>query len=212
MTELHFTQYATGATPLDPDEAAGLIPAHIATQDDLNAWEQANIIAGEDWLRRQLKRKVAPSLLSEGFMRDLHKAMFSRTWRWAGTFRQSNKNIGVDWTQVAVRLRNLLDNTQYQINHTINDTINSAASNGAALDEIIIRFHHQLVWIHPFPNGNGRHSRLAADALLMQLGLPRFSWGAISLVNESLTRSAYLNALRQADAGQMAELLAFARS
>lgn len=198
-----YVQHAPGATPLDPDEAAGLIPAHIATQDDLNAWEQANIIQGEDWLRKQLKRKTAPNLLSEGFVRDLHKAIFSRTWRWSGTFRQSNKNIGVDWTQVAVRLRNLLDNTRYQLDN---------AASTVSMDEIAIRFHHQLVWIHPFPNGNGRHARLATDALLMQLGLPRFSWGAINLVNESHTRGAYLSALRQADGGDIAALLAFARS
>jgi Fic-DOC domain mobile mystery protein B len=196
-------QHAPGATPLDPDEAAGLIPAHIATQDDLNAWEQANIIQGEDWLRKQLKRKAAPNLLTEGFVRDLHKAMFNRTWRWSSTFRQSNKNIGVDWTQVAVRLRNLLDNTRYQLDN---------ASSTATLEEIAIRFHHQLVWIHPFPNGNGRHARLATDALLMQLGAPRFSWGEMSLVNESHTRNAYLSALRQADSGDIAPLLAFARS
>jgi Fic-DOC domain mobile mystery protein B len=198
-----FTQHAIGATPLDPDEAAGLIPAHIATQDDLNAWEQANILDGEDWLRRQLKRKAGVDLLTEGFIRDLHRAMFKQTWRWSGTFRHSNKNIGVDWMQIAVRLRNLLDNTRYQLD--------TAASDPISVDETVIRFHHQLVWIHAFPNGNGRHARLAADALLMQRGLPRFSWGAISLVNESSTRQHYLLALRQADAGDISPLLAFAR-
>ena len=100
-------QYAPGATPLDPDEAAGLVPSHITTQGDLNAWEQANILLAERWVARQIKR----DLLNEGFVRDLHRRMFDKTWRWAGTFRQSNKNIGVDWTQVAVKLRNLLDNS-----------------------------------------------------------------------------------------------------
>lgn len=98
--------YAPGATPLDPDEAAGLVPTHITTQGDLNAWEQVNIAQGDRWAARQKKR----DLLDEGFIRELHRKMFDKTWQWAGTFRHSNKNIGVDWTQVAFRLRNLLDN------------------------------------------------------------------------------------------------------
>lgn len=189
-------QYAAGATPLDPDEAAGLIPAHIATQDDLNVWEEANILQGARWAARQKKR----DLLDEGFVRDLHRKMFDRTWRWAGTFRSSNKNIGVDWTQVAVRVRNLLDNTRYQIENQTFDA-----------DELAVRFHHQLVWIHAFPNGNGRHARLMADMLAIRLGCPRFSWGGDSLVVGGALRTNYLNALRAADQGQIDALVYFAR-
>jgi Fic-DOC domain mobile mystery protein B len=122
--------YPPGATPLDPDEAAGLIPTHITTQADLNAWEQLNIVQGDRWAARQSKRE----LLDEGFVRDLHRQMFNQTWRWAGSFRSSNKNIGVDWTQVAVKLRDLLDNTRHQIEHQV-----------FSADEIAVRFHHQLV-------------------------------------------------------------------
>jgi len=119
--------YPPGATPLDPDEAVGLVPTHITTQEDLNAWEQINIARGERWAERQKRR----ALLDEGFVRDLHRQMFDKTWDWAGTFRKSNKNIGVDWTQVSVRLRDLLDNTQYQIENQVFDA-----------DEITVRFHH----------------------------------------------------------------------
>jgi Fic-DOC domain mobile mystery protein B len=192
--------HAPGATPLDPDEAAGLIPAHIATQNDLNMWEEANILQAEQWMGRVVRLKKR-TLLDEGFVRDLHHQMFNQTWRWSGTFRKSNKNIGVEWSQVATKLRNLLDNTQYQIGYAV-----------ASPDEIAIRMHHQMVWIHPFPNGNGRHSRLMADALAMYLGRPRFSWGAQSLVNESRTRDAYLQALRLADTGDLSALMVFARS
>ncbi|MFM7802472.1 MAG: mobile mystery protein B, partial [Limnohabitans sp.] len=153
--------YPPGATPLDPDEAAGLIPKHISAQADLNAWEQLNIAQGDQWAARQTKRE----LLDEGFVRDLHKQMFDKTWRWAGSFRNSNKNIGVDWTQIAVKLRDLLDNTRYQI-----------ADQVFHADEIAVRFHHQLVWIHAFANGNGRHARLMADLLAMRLGRDRLSW------------------------------------
>ena len=193
---MHF-QYAPGATPLDPDEAAGLIPSHIATQADLNVWEEANILQGARWAMRQKKR----DLLDEGFLRDLHRQMFDRTWVWAGTFRASNKNIGVDWTQVAVSLRDLLDNTRYQIEHQTFD-----------VDELVVRFHHRLVWIHAFPNGNGRHARLMADVLAMRLGLPRFSWGGNALASGGVLRQNYLEALRTADVGHMDDLLRFARS
>ena len=192
-------QYTLGATPLDPDEAAGLLPLHITTQADLNAWEQANIVLGDRWAARQKKR----SLLDEGFVRDLHRQMFDRTWKWAGTFRQSNKNIGVDWPQVSVKLRDLLDNTRYQIeNHVFNE------------DEVAVRFHHQLVLIHAFPNGNGRHARLMADLLITRLGRPRLTWGGASssITPPGEIRDRYLVALRSADQGQINGLIEFARS
>ena len=191
--------YAFEATLLDPDEAAGLVPTHITTQGDLNAWEQINIVQGDRWAARQKKR----DLLDEGFIRDLHRQMFNKTWQWAGTFRKTNKNIGVDSTHVAVKLRNLLDNTKYQIENQV-----------FAADELAVRFHHQLVWIHAFPNGNGRHSRLMADLLAMRLGRPRLTWGggetAINTVGE--LRDQYLAALRTADKGQFNDLIAFART
>lgn len=190
---------AHGATPLDPDEATGLVPSHITTQGDLNAWEQINIIQGERWATRQKKR----DLLDEGFIRDLHRQMFDKTWQWAGTFRKTNKNIGVDSTQVAVKLRNLLDNTKYQIENQVFD-----------VDELAVRFHHQLVWIHAFPNGNGRHARLMADLLAMRLGRPRLSWGGgeAAITQVGVLRDQYLSALRAADRGQFNDLIAFARS
>ena len=192
-------QYAPGATPLDPDEAAGLVPSHITTQADLNAWEQANILQAVRWIARQKKH----ALLTEGFVRDLHRRMFDQTWKWAGTFRQSNKNIGVDWTQVAVKLRNLLDNTRFQIDHKVFEP-----------DELVVRFHHQLVWVHAFPNGNGRHARLMADVLAQQLGRPRMTWGGadVELVSMGTVRDRYLRALREANQGQWSALIAFARS
>ena len=192
-------QYAPGATPLDPDEAAGLVPSHITTQADLNAWEQANILQAVRWVARQKKR----ALLTEGFVRDLHRRMFDQTWKWAGTFRQSNKNIGVDRTQVAVKLLNLLDNTRFQIDHKVFEP-----------DELVVRFHHQLVWVHAFPNGNGRHARLMADVLAQQLGRPRMTWGGadVELVSMGTVRDRYLKALREADQGQWSALIAFARS
>jgi Fic-DOC domain mobile mystery protein B len=192
-------EYAQGATPLDPDEAAGLLPSHISNQGDLNAWEQVNIFQGSRWAARQTKR----DLLDEGFVRDLHRHMFNKTWKWAGTFRKSNKNIGVDWPQVAVKLRDLLDNTRYQIENKV-----------FAPEELAVRFHHQLVWIHAFANGNGRHARLMADLLAMRVGARPLTWGgaSASLTPMGVLRSRYLDALRCADRGHYADLIAFACS
>jgi Fic-DOC domain mobile mystery protein B len=192
-------QYPPGATPLDPDEAQGLVPTYITTQGDLNAWEQINIAQGERWATRQIKR----NLLDEGFIRELHRQMFAKTWRWAGTFRKSNKNIGVDWTQVSVKLRDLLDNTKYQVENHVFDA-----------DETAVRFHHQLVWIHAFPNGNGRHARLMADLLAIRHGRVRLTWGdgEVSIASIGTLRDRYLAALRAADQGQFGDLIDFARS
>lgn len=193
---MHF-EYAPGATPIDPDEALGLIPKHISTQADLNAWEEMNIVEGADWIARQ---KITQGL-NEGLVRELHSRIFNQTWRWAGTFRKSAKSIGIDWTQIAVALKNLLDNTAFQIEHKTMST-----------DEIIVRFHHQLVLIHAFPNGNGRHARLLADALIVSLGGKRFSWGGnTSIAAPGTTRQNYLSALRAADSGDIAPLMLFAR-
>jgi len=187
-----------GQTPLDPDEMAGLIPDHLATKGELNDWEQENILLAVRWL----KRTRSPDFLSEGFCRDLHKRMLGKTWAWAGTFRKSDKNIGCDWTQVAVKLAQLFGNTCWWVENSIFPP-----------DEIAARFHRELVWIHPFPNGNGRHSRMMADALLRSMGQPAFTWGGGgSLVSANEVRTRYLAALRAADQGDYQLLLAFVRS
>lgn len=191
--------YQPGQTPLDPDEKEGLKPKHVSTQGELNEWEQLNIIKGARWAQRQLKQDI----LDDVFLRELHKRMFSNTWTWAGTYRKSDKNIGCDWRQISMRVRNLLENTKYQVEHQ-----------AMPPDELAARFHHQLVLIHPFPNGNGRCCRLITDLLLRKMGQEPFSWGSggsASLMSQSELRAEYLAALRTADQGDIAPLLAFAR-
>ena len=189
-------EYPPGATPLDADERASLIPGHITNQRELNEWEQLNILQGEAWAGKQRKE-----ILSEAFVRQLHKQMFGDTWRWAGQFRKSDKNIGVDWLKISVELRKLLGDVAAQIEHT-----------SYPPDEVAARFHHRLVAIHPFPNGNGRHARLMADLLAERLGQSRFTWGSRSLVDASATRQAYITALQAADTRNYTPLLVFARS
>lgn len=186
-----------GQTPLDPDEVAGLKPRHIATQGELDEWEAQNILKASRWVARQKKLDV----LNDHFCRELHVKMFDDTWKWAGTFRKSDKNIGCDWTQIAVNLRQLLDNVAYWLEHNVFPP-----------EEIVVRFHHRLVWLHAFPNGNGRHARLMTDCLLRQCGLAPFSWGRGNLVIVNEVRQRYIQALRAADANDYALLLAFVRS
>ena len=198
---IHY-EYAVGATPLDPDESVGLIPSHISKQADLNTWEEANIAQAEIWLDKKLKKLTSSIVLTENFVRELHLQMFNKTWRWSGRFRKSNKNIGDDWPQIAVKLDDLPINIQYQIKQ-----------NMYSIDELAIRFHHQLVWIHPFPNGNGRHARMMADSLLKTQGHARFSWGGNNSLNTMNTlRKEYIDALRKADNADYSELIEFARA
>lgn len=186
-----------GQTPLDPDEAAGLKPRHIATQGELDEWEAQNILKASRWIARQKKLNV----LNDHFCRELHVKMFDDTWKWAGTFRKSDKNIGCDWTQIAVNLRQLLDNMAYWLEHNVFPP-----------EEVAVRFHHRLVWLHAFPNGNGRHARLMTDCLLRQCGLAPFSWGRGNLVTANEVRQRYIQALRAADNTDYTLLLAFVRS
>lgn len=187
-----------GATPLDPDEAEGLIPIHIETRQELNEWEQANIARAEAWLTR---RRLAQSVLTLEFLRELHRRMFDGTWAWAGHFRKTGKTIGVTPSQVPEQLVTLLENTKQQIQ-----------SGSLATDEIALRFHHLLVRIHPFSNGNGRHARAMTDALLAEVGSDRFSWGSASIDTAGTARTNYIAALRQADNGEYQSLRSFVRS
>lgn len=127
--------------------------------------------------------------------------MFDDIWRWAGEYRTSNKNIGVDKAQIRIEIKKLLDDCRYWIERRVFDE-----------DEIAVRFSHRMVVIHPFSNGNGRHSRLIADTLVsFGFGKPHFSWGSINLTAQGAARSVYLNALREADQNNYLPLVEFAR-
>ena len=185
------------ATPLTEEEKEGLIPTWIALKSELNAAEQENILEAEHWAFSRKQKDI----LTETFIRHLHKRMFKDVWRWAGQFRTTGRNIGVAPWQITTELRNLLDNTLYWLK---NQTYPP--------DELAVRFHHRLVWVHPFPNGNGRFSRMMTDILLKNMGEDRFTWGRISLVKETVMRQAYVRALRDADDGDIELLLAFVRT
>ncbi len=191
-------QYPEGATPLDPDELIGLKYKHITTREELDHLEQANIESGLMWLKRQKNL----DLLTERFIRELHKKLFDKVWKWAGTFRMTEKNIGIDPLKIPIQLRLLLDDVRFWIEHKTFSPI-----------EIAVRLHHKLVFIHLFSNGNGRHARILADALLVKsFGLREIDWAqGIKLQSINLRRKLYIEALRQADKGDYTALLRFIR-
>lgn len=184
------------ATPLKEEERRALIPAHVAYRRELNEAEQENLARAQDWA---LNRPRDP--VSEKFIKDLHGHMLGDVWRWAGGFRTSEQNLGIPFYQIPVALRQLLDDTKAWIEYKTYQP-----------DEIGVRFHHRLVQIHAFPNGNGRHARLMADLLVMRLGAERFSWGRANLQDPRAMRKRYITALQAADSHDIGPLLAFARS
>ena len=192
--------YIDGQTPLDEDEMEGQLIPSIATRAELDEFEQQNIEQAMQWtLGRSLKPGV---IFTEDFIRTVHKRMYGDVWAWAGSFRKTNKNIGVDKWQIPIELKTLSDDAKYWYEN-----------NTFPPDEMALRFKHRLVSIHCFPNGNGRHSRLMADIIIDKIyGQPLFSWGTLKDTNEGDARKSYLKAVKTADQGDYSLLLAFARS
>ena len=195
MTDFEVPQ---GATPLDPSEAEGLIPSHITTRAELDRWEQDNINEALAWIEKRRPKDV----LSETFIKQLHRRMFNHVWQWAGKLRRTEKNLGVPAYQISIELKVLCDDVSYWIDHQTFEP-----------DEIAARFHHRLVYIHPFANGNGRHARLITDVFLEHtLRRPAFSWGQVNLAGKGQDRALYIEALVAADRTDYQPLLAFVRS
>ncbi len=185
-----------GHTALSDEDGEGLIPSYIATRADLFDAEERNI--AKAMLRRA---PTIDQLLDDRYLRGLHRAMFGDVWKWAGRYRLKETNIGIAPAQVAVAVRDLVDDARVWV-----------ASATYAPDELAVRFHHRLVAIHPFPNGNGRHGRVAADYLVQGLGKEAFTWGATRDASTEDLRAEYRRALQRADQNDIADLLVFARS
>ncbi len=192
--------YIDGQTPLDEEEKDGLLIPTIATRGELDEFEQQNIEQALQWT---LGRSFKPELIfTEDFIRTVHTRMFADLLAWAGAFRKTNKNMGVDKWQIPSELKYLLDDAKYW-----------QEKNTYQPDEIAIRFKHRIVSIHCFPNSNGRHSRLMAAIIIEKIyKLPVFSWGAAKHSKAIDAREAYLNAVTTADKGDYNLLLDFARS
>jgi Fic-DOC domain mobile mystery protein B len=183
-------------TPLTAEEREQLIPSYITLRHELNEAEQVNIAKALRWTG--IRRRDA---VDQDFLSELHKRMFGDVWRWAGQYRTTARNIGIDAYRIAVELRQAVDDARYWIENRTYPP-----------DEIAVRFSHRIVAIHPFPNGNGRLSRLVGDLVARQLGQPPFTWGRANLVDPGETRARYVEALRAADNHDIGPLLLFARS
>ena len=192
--------YADGQTPLDEEEKLGLKIKSITTQNELDEFEQLNIEKAVEWtIHTNLKQE---KILTEKFIKDLHKKMYGDVWKWAGAFRKTNKNIGINWIQIGMELKNLLDDTKFWIAHETYQP-----------EEIAIRFKHRIVAIHCFSNGNGRHSRLMADIIIESIfGKEIFSWHKSNMVKADETRKNYIVALREADNGNIKPLIEIAQN
>jgi len=181
--------YIDGQTPIDEDEKEGLLIETITTKGELDEFEQQNIEEALQWVIG--KKFKAKDVFTEKFICNLHKRMYNNVWAWAGNFRKTNKNIGIDKFQIPMSLKVLCDDALYWFE---NQTYPA--------EEIAIRFKHRIVSVHCFPNGNGRHSRLMGDIIIEKLfGQKPFPWGAANLSKANDTRSAYLKAVKQADQG-----------
>lgn len=192
--------YEEGQTPLDEDEKEGLLIKTITTHGELDEYEQLNIEKAIKWtLTRKFK---VDQVLSEEFIKTLHKKMLGDVWSWAGEFRKTEKNIGVPWINIGTELKVLLDDTKYWIK-------NKSYSN----EEIAIRFKYRLVNIHCFANGNGRHSRIMADIIMESIFAEApFSWNQSNIVKADQIRKNYINALHDADNGNIKPLINFAKN
>jgi len=192
-------EYTNRQTPIDEDEKEGLLIPTITTRGELDEFEQLGVEKANEWL---LARKLSVNkILTVEFVKDLHKRMFGDIWKWAGEFRKTNKNIGVDKFTIRAELKNLLDDCTYWIENKV-----------FSQDEISVRLSHRMVLIHPFANGNGRHSRLIADVLVSKgFSKPYFTWGSVSLTEQSEARTKYLSALKDADINDYKLLIKFSR-
>jgi len=192
-----------GKTPMSAEERSGLLPA-LATREELNQWERQNVLEAYAWALNPAnlaRRDALHDPLTEPYVRGLHRRMFHQTWIWAGSYRTTEKNIGIPHYEIRDSLAQLLGDVRYWIEHRT-----------FASDEIAIRLHHRLVSIHPFANGNGRHARLMADVLAERLGRPSFSWGSSAIARATDYRRAYIEALQAADRHDIQLLLLFART
>lgn len=192
-------EYIEGQAPLNDEEKEGLLIATVTTQEELNEFEQQNIEKAIEWtMQRKFKKE---NIIAESFVCELHRKMFGDVWKWAGEFRKSDKNLGGDWKQIGVLLRQITDDSLFWINNKIYSE-----------EEIVIRYKHGIVNIHCFPNGNGRHLRLMADVIVNQIfGKPVFTWNQENLNKKGEPRSNYLKAIREADKGNIKLLMEFAK-
>jgi len=193
MTDPDFSKQPDGATPID--DASGLNQRQIRTIPELNEAEALNIVAAEEWIRDGRVGNV----FQLGFYRGLHRRMLGDVWDWAGEFRVTNPNIGVPYHEAPMRLQQASLDFEAQFEADVVPFL-----------EFIANYHHRLVWVHPFKNGNGRWARLACDVVAIRLRKEApIVWATGDLVLASQERTRYIAALRAADQGDNQPLIEY---
>lgn len=194
-----------GATPLNLDDMLGLKYKHIDTREQLNEVEAANILQGQIWaskLNKGAKELTRDDIFNRDFVSDLHKALFGEVWEWAGHFRKRELNIGVDPKNIAVDLHNFLEDAKCWLEFKHYDNL-----------ELSARIQHRLVQIHPFVNGNGRHSRVFTDIVRVYLLNEKpIKWANAKLENMTEERNSYISGLREADVGDLSTFIKYLQS
>ncbi len=190
--KINFVEF--GQTLINEDEKQALIPS-INTLEELNNWEHENIVEARKWaLNHRILGRY--DIFDSEFLFKLHKKMFDKVWKWAGKLRTSDKNIGCDSYQIRVELKNLYDDARYW---TDNRTY--------SIQQLALVFHHRLVKIHPFSNGNGRHARLVSDCIIEKfMPADKINWRGKNFKTAKELRKAYISALRKADKGNYLDL------
>lgn len=195
MKNNHYFIDRDGATPLDHDQIIGIKLSHLTTMGELDEVEDLNIQKGLEWLYRQKTGEY----LSKEFLCKLHEKLFGDVWKWAGKFRTVDVNISKHRSyDVGPQLLNFFEDLKLWI-----------SSGKMSWDEIAAETHHRLVSIHPFPNGNGRTTRIFTEYLLKRNGQPVPSWKASLAGDPALRRKTYIKALQSADTGDFKELVLF---
>ena len=192
-----FTQ-PEGASPITEEQKEGLLQRWVSTQNELNQIEKNNILLGQQWLFNNRQKKA--DFAAYTFLSKLHKKMFNDVYSWAGNKRTLEATIGIDPLLIRENVASLrLDVQTWMANKTYPP------------EEIAVRYHHVLVRIHPFPNGNGRLCRLIADYINEQIyNNEPFSWGRDELYTNGTARSAYLQAIYEANNHRIESLVTFA--
>ncbi len=184
-----------GATPIDPDQLEGIRFSHVTTMGELDELEDQNIQDGMRWLSRQ----KTCDYLDTMFLDKLHKELFGNVWKWAGIHRTSMVNLSkIDRFQIRVELKSLFDDVKAWIEFGRSDW-----------DEIAAEFHHRLVSIHPYPNGNGRTARIMTEYLLKRNDKDVPSWMHSMNDRPKDRRALYINSLKNADKGNYSDLIKF---
>ncbi|MDR1442835.1 MAG: Fic family protein [Bifidobacteriaceae bacterium] len=167
-----------GETPLDFEELDVLLPAARKLIGDpvtkAAVYDYEEGIAeqvGADALEAVLDGSVVlEEIVSDYYLRDLHRQLYGELWSWAGVLRHREVNIGIAPERITTELRASLDTILYRWRHTEDWTAHHFG----------IAVHAETVRIHPFVDGNGRVTRLLADpafaAAQDPLGAELYDW------------------------------------